>query len=322
MCLSRQITSGFECETSDARFKLTDIGVTEQLLTKAIGNEYPNAQALVDAKTSFAEKSLFNTAVTYFRPQVFRNSVLDDRTVGDKSEGIKSAIDKYQGFVMELDCNNRGYEMDLGLQINGFSLQVDYTGTIEVKVYNLSDGVEVKSVEVDVVAGVVKQVPLDVLVKTQRRELKVLIGYDRELVPAYKWKMYNDCITCNKRKCGLYVYGYGAQWNEDYSGLERTGHMAGMSVDYSLICLYEKIICSNKELFGEAFLYKVGAELMVYAINSVRWNDTDLEKLQRMLAHFGDNFERLIHQAMSGIRLPSNDCYGCRSILGTKTVTP
>jgi hypothetical protein len=182
--------------------------------------------------------------------------------------------------------------------------------------------VEVESVTVAAVAGVVQQVPLDVLVKTQRRKLKVLIGYDRTTVPAYKWTMYNDCISCAKRKCGLYVYGYGAEWNSDYSGLERTGHMAGMSVDYSLICLYDKLICSNKELFGEAFLYKVGAELMVYAINSIRWNDTDLEKLQRMLSHFGANFDRLIEQAMSGIRIPSNECYGCRSILGTKTVTP
>jgi len=319
MCLSRLITSGFSC-ADDATWSLTKVGVSEQLLTKVIGSEYPNAQALVDDKVSHAEASIYNTAVSKFKPTNYHNSIIDTRVVGDKYDGIKAAVSKFQGFIFETD-QDRG-DLSVSLQINSVSIQVDYTGTITLKIYNLTNGVEVLSQDVSVTAGELTTVSLDTTITGAGRQLKVAVGYDRTGVPAYNYRQYHDCLACKIPKCGRYLYGYGAEWDAGYTNIQRTGHMAGLSIDYSLVCNYESLVCANKQLFGEAFLYRVAADLMMYGLTSMRWNDTETEKMQRQLSYFDAEYNRLMDQALNGVRLPNNECYGCKARFGTKTMTP
>ena len=317
MCLQNQISSGFICDADPKQYTVKKAGISEAVLSAVIGQEYASAQELFEDKSSMAEATINNTATRHFARNVYSASSIEDRTVGERKEGFKSGSG-VGGFYIELDAAK---VPDVAINLNNVSIQIDYTGNLDLKVWNIIERKEIHSQQVAVVAGELVNVPLSVQVKADRRPVKLFIGYSRP-AQTYYYAMYGDCVTCPIKKCGLYAYGYGADFNPATFSATRNGHMSGMSVDYSISCLYEKLICANQHQLSLPMLYLTCAELMRYALNSKRWNDTEQEKFQRDLAHYSTNYEMAMDDALKNIRLPNNECFGCSARFGTKTITP
>jgi hypothetical protein len=291
------------------------------MLSAVIGDEYLNAQELVDEKIAFCESVIYQEAANYMSRGTYNASLIDSRTVGERQKGTKPAHAGTGGFIFELDAPSLEVP-DLSINISNISFHVQFTGNITVNLWNVTDNTLLFTGVVAVVSGVLNNLPVNIKVKNNRRPVKLALGYDKTGIVSENYVMYADCTTCPVKRCGLYVRGYGANFNTTTWQITRTGHMSGMSIDYSLSCLYEKVVCANQHFMGLPMLYKVASELMIYALNTYRYNDTDKEKFENYLSHFASNYAAKMEFAFSNIKLPNNKCFGCLPKFGTKTITP
>lgn len=317
MCLDKTVGSGWACDESGAPRTLQSIGISESMISDILGDDYDSPEDLVDEKIKFAQQEIYDTASQHFSESTARAGLIEDRTIGEKQSGMKSAHSGFGGVILRVDN-----ELDLSVNINRVAFQLNFTGTIQLNIYRMTDGVVVHQEDVDITAGVIKIVDLDVEVYTHRRDLKVAIGYNKTGIQSYHYAMPSDCPACPYTKCGLYVDGYGADFTEDFSTVTRTGHTSGMSIDYSISCKYERLVCANIHQLRSTMLWLVAKELMIYGINSRRWNESDVERHKESLRYYSDNYDRSINVAFQNIRMPSNECFGCGRQLGTKTITP
>jgi hypothetical protein len=321
MCLTTLVSSGFACDASPAPNTLKQIGISETMLSAVIGDEYQNAQQLVNEKIAFCESQIYQEAAGYMSRGAYNASLIDSRTVGERKTGTKPAYTGTGGFIIDLDvCSNN--VPDLAINISNISLHVQFTGNITLKAWNITENKEIFSQVVAVTSGVLTNVPVNIQAKNGRKPSKIAIGYTKTGIVSEAYTMYADCQTCPIKQCGMYVHGYGADFDTSTWAITRNGHMSGMSIDYSLSCLYEKVVCANQHLMALPMLYKVGAELMMYALNTYRYNDTEKEKFQNYLNHFASNYSTKMEFAFSNLRLPNNECFGCVPKFGTKTITP
>ena len=93
----------------------------------------------------------------------------------------------------------------------------------------------------------------------------------------------------------------------------------GISAIFSLVCKYNKLICSNLVHFTDALWYLMGAEMMIERLYSPRlnfWtiNDDDAKEL---VALYQTEFEKEMDIAIDGIDLDMADCcLECEKTLG------
>lgn len=296
------------------------IGVNEKDISKVIGDEYVNAQGLFDDKFNLAYNELLNTVSKEVKGTKFANNIIDHRVVGERSEGTTEGApaDEYSVFVMEVDCSDG----DVDLSINNIALHLQYTGEITLKIWNLKEGGNPVEVVTNVVDGVLKTVDISEVIRGKGRHLKVAIGYESAGITAEKYKMTGDCLRCGIKKCGRHVQGFGANYNPTTGKITRTAHMAGMSVDYSLVCAYEGFICANASSFATPLLYLIGSEMMIYALNTGRFNDYETTKAHSNLDWFSKKLNESLNVVLKGINLPTNGCFGCRSRFGAVTLVP
>ncbi len=84
----------------------------------------------------------------------------------------------------------------------------------------------------------------------------------------------------------------------------------GISAVFSLVCKYDKLICSNLAHFTDALWYLMGSEMMVERIYSPRlnfWTIND-EEAKELLALYQTEFEKAMEIAIDGIDLDMGDC--------------
>lgn len=321
MCLSNLVSSGFSCDANPAQNTLKQIGISESMLSAVIGDEYQNAQELVDDKIAFCESVIYQEAAGFMSKGSYNASLIDSRTVGERLTGTKPAYSGMGGFIFDLDAPSQQVP-DLSLNISNIAIHVQYTGNITLNVWNITENKLLSTQVVSVVSGVLLNVPVNIQVRNGRRPVKIAVGYDKTGIVSETYSMYADCASCPIKRCGMHVHGYGADFNTSTWAITRNGHMSGMSIDYSLSCLYDKVVCANQHLMSLPMLYKVASELMIYALNTYRYNDEDKAKFESYLNHFASNYAAKMEFAFSNIRLPNNECFGCKSKFGTKTITP
>lgn len=317
-CLDGLISSGFTCDSgNEAPRTLKDIGISETMITRVIGDEYTNAQELFDQKLEFSKRLMFDFAAMEYSKNTYNASAIESRTVGKRMDGTKPAYAGYGGYIMEVDN-----DLDVGVNINKIAVQLQHDGDVEFKIWNIETGVELWSETITIASGVMSYLQPNILVKSRGRKIKVAIGYDKTGIVSNYYKMSGDCTSCPAMWCGKYVKGYGADFDTSTWEITRNGHNSGMSIDYSLACLYEQIVCANRHMIAVPLLYKVGAELMGYALTTYRFNDTDEKKFQQILSHCAHNYDMSMRKVFENIRVPNNACYGCNPRFGAKTITP
>lgn len=100
----------------------------------------------------------------------------------------------------------------------------------------------------------------------------------------------------------------------------------GLSAKISLNCTYEPLICSNKELFSGAFLYLLGAELMIERLHSDRLNEYTtvlLDDAKELKNYFLGEYDNGLDNIVEGISIDTNDCcIACNASLKVIEQTP
>lgn len=107
--------------------------------------------------------------------------------------------------------------------------------------------------------------------------------------------------TINKASFGQFTEINVTSGNDTY----------GLSGIFSLVCVFDFLICNNKELLTTALWYLLGAEVMIerqYSSRLNRFTTIDREIAKKLEEYFTTEFNNELEIVVDGIYIDTNDC--------------
>lgn len=152
---------------------------------------------------------------------------------------------------------------------------------------------------------------------------KLFICYNATAINTYSLPIlqsvgqwFNTC--CNSiygNGCNAVINGMTADLNDVSDSVSNSSESYGLSAIWSVQCVFDSVICSNKNIFDTALWYLLGAELMIERLSSDRinrWTTIDLEKATANMDYFMAVYSSEMKQAIDGIDLDVSDpCIEC-----------
>jgi hypothetical protein len=326
------IKSGCEITPSSSGLYIEDIAITCKEADDYINAEYETGQALIEDKISFAGKVIGKSVKNYFQSQINTRQFLDSKILGTNQDNLvlmNAVSGNYGGLSLAL-ANQSSY---LDVFINELSLQVNYTGSIDVKVYNLVTGALLDTISVDCIAGEISTKVVNKSYASNRKKLDLIFVYDVDSIQSYKTTLdYSGCGSCSG-----FTYGNSfitstpiiidAGSSKIRSNIVSQTHTYGLSINYSVQCNFDGWLCNISNLLSLALLYKAGEEIMNYAVLSSDRNNSnaniDYERNTERRDYFKTLYTEQMNTALKGLILPKNDiCFSCNQVMRSTIILP
>lgn len=294
---------------------LAGIGIKEA--DAAIDSELKTGYDLLQQKIDIAGDVIYNQMRTYFNPRFKAGSIIEQHTIGYYHNNQQSTPAQATYLVGKnfYFTSNPYLEFNIGK----IGLMVDYTGNVNVVVWDLISNTLLDTIVVSATAGVVSYIDVTKRYKTHGQRMNLFIGYAATFA-SYKTDMIGGgCSTCRG-------YGYSNPYlNVDSAkilaasdkideNLESNSNLDGLSVTYSINCTFEPFICTNKLLLAEAIWYKAGALVAEELKFSKRFNSvvtlykTDATEL---IAMYELRSRESLDTVLRNMRVPDNLCFEC-----------
>lgn len=118
-----------------------------------------------------------------------------------------------------------------------------------------------------------------------------------------------DGLSCSE-SCRAYVTG---AYGQDINSLNETNNTFGLSVVYSAVCKFDRILCELSDTFDLPLWYALGSELMMERMASDRVNKWTVNRDQaaELKAFYDAEFERTLSQAIGGLNIGYDCCLVC-----------
>ena len=226
-------------------------------------------------------------------------------------------------------------------------LQEDVTATVYI--YDVTSGNELYSVDVNALAGQVITIPIRKSFTVENKVLSLFIGYNSGIAGTYKSYIYPNglngyagrygllgCATCTAaiqpyRYPSLFQYTYFVPAEYDstksitYTNMQNSATTAGISVEYSIDCSLEPLLCALNSQLAWPLLYKAGARILRQYEASRQWNSfIILGKKERddLIVDFEKVYETSMSKIFSSINLNDTMCFACKETLAGRTLLP
>ena len=118
-----------------------------------------------------------------------------------------------------------------------------------------------------------------------------------------------DGLSCSE-SCRAYVTG---AYGQLATSLTETNNTGGLSVVYSAVCKFDRILCELSDTFDLPLWYSLGSELMMERMASDRVNKWTVNRDQaaELKAFYDAEFERTLSQAIGGLNIGYDCCLVC-----------
>lgn len=333
-CIAQNVGIDATCSTTTPKSGLylsqyVSTSEVEQYLTA----QYPTANALIADKMAMAEALVKNSVVAHFNTAIRNNTVVASQRVGltQRNRTIIPEIAGYwKGVEVELCADHGWYDFFL----KDIDLFVDYTGAVEVHVFDLYTGADLATIEVDAVAGEVFTVDVSQLFASNDRRLHLFIGYESDGIDSYNTTfLASGCGTCtyDGYRANKYMTFHAVKIDQALpmknSSLRSITDTGGLSLTYSLQCNTTDWLCKFSNLLAPAFIYKVAELIMDFAItNSYQRRNSaniNIEALRDREAKYRENFDAQMKAVIGGVSVPNiPECFECRDAVRHVTRIP
>ncbi len=135
-------------------------------------------------------------------------------------------------------------------------------------------------------------------------------------IPFYQPGSGCDC-TCSCVDCSLTIHGASAD-TATPTELTKGDDTFGLSAIFSLKCTLENLVCNNKELFANAWMNLLAAEVMtesIYTARVNRWTTVDRKKAEELRQEFDSAFIGEIDNVVSSLELHDKCCVECQDFV-------
>lgn len=266
----------------------------------------------------------------YLNPRTELGSVLTNEIAGiiqDNKEIKALEAGKYKG--LQLTLNNFPY---LSIYVDRISLFAVTAQTLNIKVYDLIQGIAIDTLPITTVAGQVTTISVGKEYKNKGQYLNLAFVIDSSITDVYYVSASGrDCHSCYPRldKIGAFCNGRGIYFNQADTPLQNTisglGHTNGLSVHYSVQCDHEYWICNMAGRLALAMYYRFGMEVMEEILASDNLNSLttiNREKVEAIKSKCIAGYGEQMQIVFGNLQLPNNLCYSCKPLIKNNTRIP
>jgi hypothetical protein len=326
------------CGSAEREFYVNDLtGINIPDFDKAITTEHTNASAALTDIVSFATKYVEQSISSHLSTKYQLKSFIENNVVGyyyeDKQE-IAAQPTYLTGYEIRIDSTPY-----LNLFIQGLNLFVKTTGTVNVLVYDLIQGKLLNTIPVSAVSGeIVSLNDLDLSYYTNKQRLHLFIGY-ASTFESYKTSYVSPFVgmnvneNCNNNCSGTYrnsfVYFRAAKIlasnPKTNAYLEGNDYGSGLSLNYSLQCSFREVMCSARNLFALAILYKSGELIMKELKNSKRLTGVVAvyaKNHDELMKEYQAEYSNQMADVLLNMSLPDSVCFSCTPSVKTRVALP
>lgn len=229
--------------------------------------------------------------------------VIDTNTLIDAAE-------KYRGVVIDL-----GIRPGTFLTISIDSISITLTANVEtlpIKFFD-ADGNLLDTITFsNAVAG--KNI---ISVNRKYFTTRLFIAIDATQINLYSAsfpaEVLSSCydVICNAcgESCDPSIYGAEADLTAP-GNLTNSG-VLGFDVNYSIVCDYSSIVCSNKTEFTDVWMFCLGVELMlenIYSTRLTRFTTVDKESSVELKDYYTAEYEDALEEAVKVLSVQEEDC--------------
>lgn len=330
-CFDNVVSLKELCETPDtfSGIYLNDIGVTRQFIEDIITSDSTHITDFLSGKITHALRVVQSAVHAHMGGRINANTLITSHRLGwPLNNTPTSAGGDWKG--IQLTLNN--YSNFVSLELSQLSLQVNTTGTVPVRVYDLYQNVLLDTINVSAVSGQVVTVYPHKVYQSEGRPLNLFVGYNATGITSVTTTIrQNQCcgiVACTNE----YLQAKGVTnttghfIDEDCTGIAHTG---GVSLVYSLSCDTYSWMCGYARALALPIAYKVASEMYLHgilnAVNSRSSNTVNLnvEQMNQAQAFYEAQYNQLLNNVLHNMVIPSdNACFNCNAPVRSAVIMP
>lgn len=309
------------CNPKSASNYIDSVGISLNELNQYVTKNYATGEQLFEEKREFAFKSMSELITSKLSNALTGTTIAEAGSIGYVTKTnalINSLSGQWVGFEVE-QC---GKDAPLSFYLNTLKLYADYTGTVEVRVYDVKRKAIIDTIEIDAVQGEIAEVEVNRSYSSTNRGIHLAFLYESNFKAYNTWTHKNSCFDCGVTmgwcNCSRSMQVRGMSATDMLASKRSIAYTYGLFADYSLQCDYSIWLCTFANRLVIPLSYLIGAELMDFSIgvgSKVRHNnsviDIETNTLRRdgMMAKYHESIDNLI----KNISIPSDSiCFNCR----------
>lgn len=318
-CIDRFIGIKDPCDNTVYSHYMDSIGITlDELNQYNLINDATGKQLFEDKK-EFSWKILTESMIAHLGSYIKGNTVDENSTVGyyPTNPSIIATQNKLVGIEIE-SCKEGS---PIGLYVSTLRLDVDFTGIVDVFVYDLNTRRLIDTLQVDAIAGEQVDLQVNKYYKTDRQSLHLGFLYDSQFSASQNHVRKGYCTTCNVSlgwaNCSRMIKARGIS-GTSVNNLKWNHSAFGMFIDFSIQCDYELWLCGFANKLVLPLMYLIGAELMGYSIESsgkVRNNNAVLDVEVNAARRDGMmmKYHEHLNLVLKSVNIPQDEyCFNCK----------
>lgn len=295
-------------------------GMSETMLKDMTSGE-ETVGSMVAQCEQWARATMHNDVLTHMAQRIIGRTFIDRQHIGepDEDQSLSSGTG-IGGILVEIDQQ----KSNAVLRIGALGLYADFTGDVEITVYDLEDGSTAATYTITVVAGVSLTEDVQIVLPAYRKKKAYWITHD--LTSYYKTWTSSSCGSCTMGYYhgGVRVNGarLAAGLTKKKSNLRMSSETSGLMAVITVECDHAQMLCELRNSLALPYLYKVGEALMrrgIHAVTRMNSERLNMDLLKEKAAYYSEAYSSQMGKTLGKMRLPDDPmCFTCQQ--NTKTV--
>jgi hypothetical protein len=299
---------------------LSTLGMTEKELTDYMSADNASLSDFLSDRIAFSEKFLTSDVLRRYASRIIARNFAEVGRIGEPDENqelLTATAGTNGGIALEVSAPVSNVRID----VSRIEVYSDVGGTVNVLVYDLTDGTLVTTIPVVTTADQVTVKQVNLKLPVYRKKGRYF--FTTSMPTYYKvWAHGGGCSTCGSSE---YKMGNLRAWGARianasayaYHNLENVQHTSGLSITATVVCDHTAWLCEVKELVALPLAYKVAEESVNYGIGNVDVFNTrqglNPEKLAERAAFFNAQYAAAMEKLYLNMPTPSDQtCFDCR----------
>lgn len=235
---------------------------------------------------------------------------------------IIPASNTYRGVYFRLPMSKY-----TAIYLKGVHVYSESAISTTLKVWDVNDGTELLSQDIDLVEGV-NYVDINETLLPKFDSAVMFVGIDATNLVSVKTSRNgfllgdDDCACAYSKLYPISTYEYYPAYIEIgeevvYTNLQQEGNGMGVELDADMMCSVDQFICQNKKRLKTAWKYLLAFQTLLTKKNSYKLNmftTSNLEASAQLMSHYEKEYNNSLDRALEVI--PNNDfCLSCDGTL-------
>lgn len=314
-CFSNLIGARGISSSSFSGLYLDQVGITNDVMGN-LNPHYDSNEEFFNDMLDFASRDVSRKVITMLGKKLVSTPIKESVRIGRPKKNLE-LVAQDAGYKKGIQVIIEANDSHLKINLTKLYLSLQSSGNIDVEVYDVDENKLLDTITVTSVANQTTSLSVDKSYTSSRKRLHLAFLYNN----VASIKTTTGCEGCGSlfstkdrfTRTGAVKTNSASIIEDNLSSVSDTG---GLGIEYNLECDFEAWVCSMRNYFSNAVLYKTAAEIIRKGLFSTRmssWTTSKRDDLKETLEELESKYEQELESMLDAIPLPTNsDCFHCR----------